>query len=357
MMAVPPLLSPSHVAARIVGDGVAPMCACGWARDARGDEEGTREAGGATGVFFDLASVTKPMTAVAFARSGIDVRTPLEDLLPAMRGTASAGVPVELLLAHRAGLEAHRTLYAPLVRGGAVDAEAALREAADGRRADAVGEPGPEGFAPVYSDLGYALAGAALARHVGARDAGEAIARLVLEPLGIAGTASTVRELGARGVSGPFAPTETVAWRGGAVVGAVHDENAWALTGLGGSGHAGVFATVDAVLTFGLAVLGEIARAPWLVRPRPGGTLLAGFDAKSAPPEASSAGTLPGPRTFGHLGFTGTSLWIDPDARVVVSLLTNRVCPTREHVAIREARPWAHDRLFERALAAEPAVG
>jgi CubicO group peptidase (beta-lactamase class C family) len=133
-------------------------------------------------------------------------------------------------------------------------------------------------------------------------------------------------------------------------VGLVHDENAWALTGKGGSGHAGIFGTVDAVLTFGMAVLAARDDLSWLLRPRPGGSLLAGFDAKSPPPEPSSAGGRAGPRTFGHLGFTGTSLWIDPDAGVVVSLLTNRVCPTRENVAIRAARPWAHDALFERAV-------
>jgi CubicO group peptidase (beta-lactamase class C family) len=55
-----------------------------------------------------------------------------------------------------------------------------------------------------------------------------------------------------------------------------------------------------------------------------------------------------GKRAFGHLGFTGTSLWIDPDAGVVVALLTNRVCPTRDNVEIRAARPWAHDALVER---------
>lgn len=343
------MMTADEVARRIVQDGVAPMCAAGWARD------GAEETGGAAEVLFDLASVTKPMTAVAFVLAGIDPATPLGDLLPDARGTASGRLPVELFLAHRAGLDAHRPLYAPLVRGEAVDAGAALREAADARRADASGErqPGPEGFPPLYSDLGYALAGAALARCVGVRDAGEAVARLVLEPLGLAAQAGTVRELAARGVRGPFAPTETVPWRGGPVVGAVHDENAWALTGLGGSGHAGIFGTAGAVLAFGLAVLEWHAqpRFAWLLRKRPGGTLRAGFDTKSPPPEASSAGSIAGPRTFGHLGFTGTSLWIDPDARVVVTLLTNRVCPTRDHVAIRAARPWAHDRLFERARA------
>ncbi|HEX3343343.1 MAG TPA: serine hydrolase domain-containing protein [Polyangiaceae bacterium] len=345
------MMSPEELTRALVEkEKVAPLAAAGWER------EGAREIGGARGVFFDLASVTKPMTALAFARSGVDRRAPLGDLVVEARGTASEGVPVELFLAHRAGLDAHRKVYAPLLAadGRPMDVAAALHEAADARRPELTGEAPPEGFPPVYSDLGYVLAGVALARAVGARDAGEAVARLVLEPLGLGAQAGTVRELAARGVTGPFAPTETVDWRGGPVEGAVHDENAWALTGLGGSGHAGIFGTADAVLTFGRAVLDALDRDPalaWLVRERPGGTLRAGFDGKSPPPETSSAGERMGPRAFGHLGFTGTSLWIDPDARVVVTLLTNRVCPTRDHLAIRAVRPWAHDRLYERAEA------
>lgn len=368
------MMTAEQIARRVVAQGVAPASAAGWARRTPARARATAsscsrsgsglgihtcsssDVGGDTGLFFDLASVTKPMTAIAFVRARVDPGTPLGDLLPEARGTASQGVPVELLLSHRAGLDAHRTLYAPLASGtpGArVDVSEALREAANARRPDAQGSPPPGGFAPVYSDLGYLLAGAGLARAVGARDAGEAIGRLVLDPIGLAGCAGTVRDLRARGVRGPFAPTETVAWRGGPVVAAVHDENAWALTGDGGSGHAGIFATIEGVLSFGRAVLDDLDRLEWLTRERPGGTLRAGFDGKSAPPEASSAGACMGSRAFGHLGFTGTSLWIDSDAGVVVALLTNRVCPTRAHLAIREARPWVHDALFRAAVELE----
>ncbi len=359
------MMTAAQVAERVASEGIAPLSACGWAcgqtRQARAQPTEAparphlprpRDVGGAVEMLFDLASVTKPVTAVAVARSGLDPSSELGQWLPEVRGTPSERAPIELLLAHRAGLEAHRALYEPLRAAGAqsIDVGACLRDAASARRPDAQGELPREGFAPLYSDLGYLLAGVALARAVGARDAGEAATKLVLEPLGIADRMGTVRELEARGVRGPFAPTETVDWRGGPVVGAVHDENAWALTGRGGSGHAGLFGTIDAVLTFGLAVLDQMPALEWLIRERPGGTLRAGFDGKS--PEGSSAGARLGPASFGHLGFTGTSLWIDPEAGVVVSLLSNRVCPTREHLAIRRARPWVHDALFDAAVEA-----
>jgi CubicO group peptidase (beta-lactamase class C family) len=350
-------MNADELARAIQARGVARDVAAGCAARRDAGDDWIFEAGGPASLLFDWASVTKPMTAVALSRSGIEPSTPLGALLAEARGTASEAAPLELLLAHRAGLAAHRALYAPLsAEGRRPDVSAALREAADARRPDASGPVPVDGFPPLYSDLGYLLAGEALARALGVRDAGAAIDRLVIEPLGIGRQAGTVQDLASRGVDGPFAPTEDVDWRGGVVSGAVHDENAWALTGPGGSGHAGIFGTIDAVLTFGSAFLDALeGRGPlgdrpmeWLVRQRPGGTLRAGFDGKSE--SGSSAGTHAGPRTFGHLGFTGTSLWLDPDAHVVVALLTNRVFPSREHLAIRDVRPWAHDSLFDRAV-------
>jgi CubicO group peptidase (beta-lactamase class C family) len=149
-------------------------------------------------------------------------------------------------------------------------------------------------------------------------------------------------------------PTETVPFRGGELRGVVHDENAWALSGHAASGHAGLFGTAGGVARFGAALLDAWhGRAQtWLDQPslapllaeRPGGTLRAGFDGKSA--DQSSAGTLAGAHSFGHLGFTGTSLWCDPDADRVMVLLTNRVCPTRNNPRIRQARPAVNDALF-----------
>jgi serine-type D-Ala-D-Ala carboxypeptidase len=361
-------LDADEVAEAIVLAQVAPIAATGCAAKSTQAPRGALaelagrwrvEHGGDVARLFDLASLTKPMTAVAIARAKIDKATPLCALVPELGSTASGTATMEQLLSHRAGLEAHVALFAPLVEGGRVDPRAALKIAADSRRDDARGAIPAGGFPAVYSDVGYLLAGEALARAIGARDAGEAIGELVIEPLGLGAEMGTARELEARGIdlAREAAPTEAVPWRGGVVQGRVHDENAWAITGAGGSGHAGIFGTVRTVLAFGCAVLDALesktallsmgSEIGWLVALRPGGTLRAGFDGKSA--EGSSAGTLAGAWTFGHLGFTGTSLWIDPEARAVVSLLTNRVHPTREHVAIRAARPRAHDALFARA--------
>ena len=350
------------VAGRIVAEKVAPSAAAGWAAR-RADGRWEVSAGGSTEAFFDLASLTKPMTALAVARTPGLWNEAISRRLPMTKGTPSESATVELLLAHRAGLEANLPLFRPLMDGGVVTLDEALIEVAKARRADAIGPIPPLGFAPVYSDLGYILAGEALARANGVRDAGDALARLVVAPLGLEDSLGSARTLESRGASARFAervvPTEVVPWRGGEVRGRVHDENAFALHGDGACGHAGMFGTVNAVLAFGVAALEAIERGrgvlatdddlDWLVRPRQGGTLRAGFDGKSD--ASSTAGERAGPRTFGHLGFTGTSLWIDPDAEAVVVLLTNRVHPTRDNTSIRAARPVAHDALF--ALAAQ----
>jgi serine-type D-Ala-D-Ala carboxypeptidase len=308
------------------------------------------------GTPFDLASVTKPFVAAAVARlvrrGALSWRTPVAELLPELAGTASAGVPVILLASHRAGLDAHRALYAPLLSGGRVERGPALASAAEARRPDCGGEPPAEGFPPLYSDLGYLLLGA-LAERVAGADLATVVTREVGEPLELRVDSSERMAPRFAGFLDRVAPTEKVPFRGGLVIGCVHDENAWAVVGRGLAGHAGLFGTALDVARFGAAMVDALAgRLPeWLtageartlVEPRPGGTLRAGFDGKSE--EGSSAGPAFGPRSFGHLGFTGTSLWCDPDAELVSVILTNRVCPTRDNVSIRKVRPELNEAL------------
>lgn len=320
---------------------------------------------------FDLASVTKPVTALLFARlvkRGLVQRDEaLADLLPSLAATRSARTSLDLLSAHRAGLDGHRPLYAPLVEGRPVDREASLVVAADARREGCDGDPPLQGFPPVYSDLGYLLLGEALAARGGAPlDA--LVEAEVIAPLAALYGRDELRSIGSArqirardpGYVDRVAPTEVVPFRGGEVRGAVHDENAWALVGDASAGHAGLFGEAMGVALLGLAILDALAgdipsflgpedMEP-LVRDREGGSLLAGFDRKSG--EAPMAGVRFGPRTFGHLGFTGTSLWMDPDQKLTGVLLTNRVHPTRAAIEIRAARPKVYDAIAEAMMEA-----
>ncbi len=307
--------------------------------------------------FFDLASVSKPFTALTVARlvhlGRLTFETTLADLLPEARGTLTGSASLLLLLSHRSGLEAHRSLFAPLIAGLPFERGAAIAEALDGRREGCALPADDGGYAPVYSDLGYALLGLALERLEGI-PLDQLVEREVCAPLGLeVGSARLLRSRH-RDFVERCLPTETIAFRGGVVKGVVHDENAWALSGHGLSGHAGLFGSAAGVARFGRALLDVChGRADaWLDAPglapllavRPGGTLRAGFDGKSA--QQSSAGELASGRSFGHLGFTGTSLWCDPDAERVLVLLSNRVCPTRNNPRIRAARPAVNDALF-----------
>lgn len=309
---------------------------------------------------FDLASVSKPIIALVMARLErarlIDRKAPLRALLPELRDTASANVPLDLFAAHRAGLEAHGSLYAPLVHGQSVDRSAALLFAANARRSECIGEPPQEGFAPVYSDLGYLLLGEALSRVGGELD--ELVEQEIAAPLGIGIRSSRLFRRFDATFDERVAPTEIVPFRGGVVRGLVHDENAFAMSGDKASGHAGLFGTAIDVMSLGVAVLEALRgeRQDWLspndlaplVRPRPQGSLLAGFDARSG--DEPSSGKRLGSKTFGHLGFTGTSLWIDPELGFVGVLLSNRVYPVRTSLAIRRARPSAYDAMVDAML-------
>jgi CubicO group peptidase (beta-lactamase class C family) len=351
----------------VIGPGVARAAAAGFAVWTGGRWEVEVGACGKAGrgaasvtTIFDLASVSKPFVAVTYARlverGTLTANALLGDLLPEVRGTWAAKASLEALLSHRAGLASHVRLFAPLEARRAVRRLEALRQAADSPSDEARTAGAGASFPAVYSDLGYVLAGAALARQAGV-DLDELVLAEVSEPLGLRAGSARQWLAAAGDFSERVAPTEVVAFRGGELRGVVHDENAWALAGHGLAGQAGLFGTVEDVLGFGVALLDGLAgrRAEWLAArtiegllvERPLGTLRLGFDGKAS--ANSSAGPSASAHTFGHLGFTGTSLWCDPAADAVSVLLTNRVCPTRENVAIRACRPEVHESLFARA--------
>jgi CubicO group peptidase (beta-lactamase class C family) len=143
-----------------------------------------------------------------------------------------------------------------------------------------------------------------------------------------------------------IAPTEIDTMRGGKVWGFVHDENAWAIGGV--AGHAGLFSSARDLATFahtllnggrlgGLQIVRAETIARWTARQDDSASRALGWD---TPAGSSSAGRHFSARSFGHTGFTGTSIWMDPERGLFVVLLTNRVNPTRDnqkHVALRRA--------------------
>lgn len=298
----------------------------------------------ATPPVFDLASLTKPLTATValhhVSEGRLSLDTTVAGLLPALEGSPAERATVESLLAHRAGLPAWGALYRldPFAHTPACSVP--LKEVWPlatlvARAASSVEAKGRER----YSDLGYVLLGAMLRAFGPLTEQWRVLT-------GIGGAPSAASHAW-------VAPTEEIAWRGGIVRGRVHDENAFALEEAGGDpGHAGAFGTASEVSAFGRAWLEALSGrsvffdeclARRAIEHPAEGTHALGWDLRSG--STPSSGQRFGPRTFGHLGFTGTSLWIDPDQQLVVALLTNRVHPTRANDRIRAARPRVHDAL------------
>jgi beta-N-acetylhexosaminidase len=296
---------------------------------------------------YDLASLTKVVATTTAAmilvdEGRLDLSKPVGAFLPAFRGGAKDRVTVAHLLTHSSGID----WWAPL------HLELKTREAYLQRiqAMDLVYEPGTKSL---YSDLGVLLLGEVLERVAG-ESLHSFVRRRVLEPLGLRDT--TYRpppELLPR-----IAPTEQDAWRGRMLRGEVHDENAYALGGV--APHAGLFGTAPELARVAQMLLnGGVYDHERIVsrevvdrftRPAgiPGSSRALGWD---TPSEGSSAGTRFSARSFGHTGFTGTSMWMDPERRLFVILLSNRVHPTRENQLIRQVRPAVADAVVG-ALAA-----
>lgn len=313
---------------------------------------------------FDLASLTKVISTTALVLDAkLDLDARVQHWLP------SAVCPATLadLLFHRSGLPAFLPFFETVMNANPrlfdEDCPADLRASV---RHDilagvaAVPPHQPAGAAAVYSDLGFILLGAVLETAT-MKPLDELFTERVAKPLGLdAGyrrlslhppLPPSLAPTGARRPREP-APGQEGMWQvadGPGRPGEVDDDNAWCLDGV--SGHAGLFGTAHAVALFGQAVLEGKVRppAPWGRDATPGSTRALGFDTPSD--EGASCGPRfgrAGPRgAIGHLGFTGTSLWIDLDRELVVALLTNRVALGRANVKIREFRARFHDAVLD----------
>jgi len=293
---------------------------------------------------FDLASLTKVVCTTTLAmqaceRGVIDLDDRLGRYFPEFQAGHNRQVALRHLLSHSSGLPAHVPLYRH-----ASGKENVLR-----RILETPLEHRP-GSRSLYSDLGFILLGAVLERACG--DSLDNLARKqIFEPLGMRRTCFHPPS----DWSPRIAPTEMDPWRKRLLRGEVHDENTFAMGGV--AGHAGLFGTAADLAVFCQALLnGGIYNHRRIVKratletftkrqddPRPSSRAL-GWD---TPSPDSSAGSKLSPQSYGHTGFTGTSLWIDPTRRLFIVLLTNRVHPSRDNSAIQSARREVADTVAE----------
>ena len=307
---------------------------------------------------YDLASLTKVVVTTTVAMTLVDQRTldldaPVAGFFPRFRGGGKEAVRLGQLLSHSGGVPAWSPLYQ-----GTTGKQAFVDRIVDLPLAY------PPGSRSEYSDLGILLLGDVLERLAGAPL--ERLAReRVLAPLGMRDTGYGPGP----GLLPRIAPTENDPWRGRLLRGEVHDENAFALGGV--APHAGLFGTAGDLVRFAQMLLEEgvvegrrvVSRESVALFTRRAGvqhsTRALGWDTaadesgrrSSIPgePGYSSAGSLLSPRSFGHTGFTGTSLWVDPERGLSLVLLSNRVCPTRANDAIRGVRSRLADAVARAA--------
>lgn len=300
---------------------------------------------------FDLASLTKPLCTVLCTLHLIDQgKLGLHDTLNKSFHTEKQAIEIRHLLRHASGLPAYKPYYQQF----------AARQSPENkdRLLDLIATEAlayPTGSTALYSDLGFILLGNLIEQR-----AGMGLNRLFHEqialPLGLVNQLLFL-PIGAHGGYDrlEIAATEHCGWRQLTMQGEVHDEHCWLMGGV--AGHAGLFGTIGAVMSLCELLLDiwkgyathPAFRSELLCRaltdkdPQSGWCL--GFDTPT--PGKSSSGRYFSSASVGHLGFSGTSFWIDPEKEVVAVLLTNRIHPSRHNEQIRSYRPFFHDQLME----------
>ena len=302
-----------------------------------------------TGTLFDIASLTKvvattTMAAILYERGLLELDATVAGTIPEFLadacGEADArrrDVTFRMLLAHSSGLPAYEKLFLKAhARKELLSAAFTTSLCADpGTRAE-------------YSDIGFITLGAALER-IAQESLDVFCQREIFGPLAMTGTTFNPPTE----TRGQIPPTtdERDGLRKRIIQGEVQDENACILGGV--AGHAGLFSTAEDLAAFAHAMLsgGRPILRPETVavftrrESAPAGTSRAlGWDTPSVP---SQSGKYFGPASFGHLGYTGTSLWVDPDRQLSITLLTNRTWPDCANQAIKQVRPEFHDAVVE----------
>ncbi len=306
-------------------------------------------------VFMDIASVTKLFTAtlalMAIDRGKLGFDTTIDTVFPEL---SSPSPTLLQLMNHSSGLPAWDQYY---LRYPLVPTDLEAQQNRESILQEILNSPRNLPGHYVYSDLGYILLGRLIERVLD-DDLDSLVARLITGPLEMGRTRYVNQLKGDKALKAVV--TEMTPGRPAPICGLVHDENCFIQGGV--AGHAGLFSTADDLVRFGRHMLdihegktGILKRTTldqaWSNASKAlDGHHAAGWDTPSG--EVSSVGRgFSRSHTFGHLGFTGTSLWIDTSAQVVAALLTNRVFPTRENPRIKDLRVRFHEAVLPASAA------
>ena len=304
---------------------------------------------------FDLASLTKVLATMPAMMWLIDhekaeLDQPLSEILTPIQHTDKEKITLRHLLSHTSGFADWKPFYLELQRHRPFERKRALRDLL-------VNEP--LAYVPgtdfIYSDLGFMLLEWVIEELAG-ESLDQFVKSIIFNPLNLNRTFFYKNMEQPGFAKNEFAATERCAWRGHLLQGEVHDENASAVGGF--SGHSGLFGTAEETFNivnllrthylgqrkdyFKPGTVKKFCRTQGLVN---GCTRALGWDTPSS--QGSSAGRYFSPNSVGHLGFTGTSIWMDLEKDVIAILLTNRIHPTRENKKIRAFRPMIHDTVME----------
>lgn len=305
--------------------------------------------------FFDLASLTKPLCTALCTLALIDSgmltwHKPCLQVLQQNIQQEMKNITCHSILHHSSGLPAYHPYFLQFAPVSSPINKDVVRNLILAE---------PTQYEPysqcLYSDLGFILLGQIIEK-LTESTLDKWYRTTILDPVGIGDTLQffPVNEKRTVNIS-QVAATEKCGWRNTLIQGEVHDEHCWLMGGV--CGHAGLFGTIG-----GVQLLCEFLLDCWQGRKKHpaidiellryalqwhegGKSWRLGFDSPTA--GQSSSGRYLSPRSVGHLGFTGTSFWIDPEQDMAVILLTNRVHPTRENVLIRKYRPYFHDYLIQ----------
>jgi CubicO group peptidase (beta-lactamase class C family) len=283
------------------------------------------------GTVFDIASITKPVATATLLLMLVEQgKVTLEDRVsmtfPEFEIPEKKGITLRHLLTHTSGLPAVGDFYST-TRSPAEALQKLLHTPLQH----------PTGTAMLYSDLGFLILGE-LIRRVTGKTLREFFQRTVAHPLRLTQTAFKPLD---EGIAGPIAPTQYCPWRKQLLRGIVHDENAYAFDGEGG--NAGLFSTATDLWRVARMIQGQgELDGVRILAPRTVSRMIANHNPPRLPPRGlgwdikgegfgyMSCGELIHPGAIGHTGFTGTSLWMEPDTGFTVILLTNRVHMARE---------------------------